>query len=207
MMNDDLLCSVQSWDCAEQREITLVLSAQSGNLEAFNALMLTYQDVMCHTALRILGQEALAEDAMQDAFFSAYQHITDFRGGSLKAWFMRILINKCYDEIRWLQRTAAIPLNESLTDDGEHESLDSRFQYRAPSVEDCVETSERNESIQECMNKLPTDYRIILALVDIDEMSCDEAAAILKIPIGTVRSRLARARLSLRRELKTGEGF
>ena len=207
MMTTDFLCSDQAWECAEQCEIALVHSAQSGNLESFNALVLKYQDVMYRTALRILGQDALAEDSTQDAFISAYQHIIDFRGGSLKVWFMRILVNKCYDDIRRIHRTAAISLNESLTDEGENERLYIRFQNHVPSVEECVEASERNEYIQECLSKLPTDFRLILALVDIEEMSYGEASIILRIPIGTVKSRLARARLYLRRELKAGDVF
>ena len=207
MITDDFLCLEQARDCAEQSEITLVHSAQSGNLEAFNALVLKYQNVMYRMALGILGQEALAEDATQDAIISAYQHIINFRGGSLKAWFMRIFVNKCYDNIRRMQRTAAIFLNESLTDDGENESLNIRVQDHLPSVEEYLEASEQSEYVQECLNKLPPHYRVTLALVDIDEMSYGEASAILRIPIGTVKSRLARARLSLRRELKAGGVF
>ena len=206
-MTNDFLRLEQAWDCTEQSEIILLHSAQSGNLEAFNALVLKYQDMMHRTALRILGQDALAEDATQDAIISAYQHIIEFRGGSLKSWFMRILVNKCYDDIMRIQRTAAISLNEIFTDDGENESLYIRFQNRVPSVEECVEASERNEYIQECLSKLPTDFRLILALMDIEEMSYGEASIILGIPMGTVKSRLARARLYLRRELKTGEVF
>jgi len=197
----------QAWDCAEQSEITLVHAARSGDLEAFNTLVLKYQDVMYRIALRILGQDALAEDATQEAFISAYQHIVNFRNGSLKAWFLRILVNKCYDVIRHMQRTAAKSLDESLMEDGENGSLYIRLQDHMPSVEECVEVSERNECIQECINKLPTNYRITIALVDIEEMSYGEASTILKIPLGTVKSRLARARLSLRRELKAGGVF
>jgi len=203
----DFLYLEQAWERVEKSEITLVHSAQSGNLEAFNALVLKYQDVMYRVAFRILGQDALAEDATQNAFISAYQHIIDFRGGSLKARFVRILVNKCYDEIRRMQRTAAISLNESWQNDGENENLNIRFQDRVPSVEECMETSERNECIQECLNKLPTDYRVTITLVDIEEMSYGEASTILKIPLGTVKSRLARARLYLRRELKAGGVF
>lgn len=202
MMTNNFLRVEKAWDCTEQSEIMLVRSAQSGNLEAFNALIVKYQDCMYGMALRILGQGALAEDATQEAFISAYQHIVNFRGGSLKAWLMRILINRCYDDIRRMQRTSAISLNEGLTDDGENQNLYSRFQNHVPSVEECVEDSEKNEYIQECLGKLPTDYRLVLVLVDIEEMSYGEASTILKIPMGTVKSRLARARLSLRRELK-----
>ena len=207
MITHDFLCLEQAQDCPEPSEITLVRSAQSGDLEAFNALVLKYQDVMYRTALSILGQEALAEDATQDAFISAFQHISSFRGGSLKAWLMRILVNKCYDNIRLIKRTAAISLDESLYDDDENEGLYTLLRDHAPSVEEYVETSEMSERIQECLNKLPPHYRITLALVDIDEMSYDEASAILRIPVGTVKSRLARARLYLRNELMAADVF
>ena len=207
MISHDFLCLEQAQDCAEPSEITLVNSAQSGDLEAFNALVLKYQDVMYRTALGILGQDALAEDATQDAFISAYQHIGQFRGGSLKAWFIRILVNKCYDDFRRIQRTPAISLDESLIDDGENESLYTLLRDHAPSVEESVEASEMNERIQDCLNKLPPHYRVTLALVDIDEMSYGEASAILRIPTGTVKSRLARARLYLRKELMAGGVF
>jgi RNA polymerase sigma-70 factor (ECF subfamily) len=85
MMTNDFLRLEQAWKCAEQNENTLVRSAQSGNLEAFNALVLKYQDMLYRAALRILGDDALAEDATQDAFISAYQHVIHFHGGSLKA--------------------------------------------------------------------------------------------------------------------------
>ena len=207
MMTNDFLRLEQAWDCAEQNEITLVRSAQSGNLEAFNALVLKYQDMLYRAALRILGDDSLAEDATQEAFISAYQHVIHFRGGSLKAWFMRILVNKCYDDIRHMQRAAAVSLNESLTGDGENERLYLKLQDHVPSVEECVEASERNKHIQECLSKLPTDYRVILVLIDIEEMSYDEVSIVLRIPMGTVKSRLARARLYLQRELKASEIF
>jgi len=162
---------------------------------------------MYRTALRILGQEALADDATQDAFISAYQHIGQFRGGSLKAWLIRILINKCYDQVRHRQRTPVISLNENLTDDGENERLYIRLRDRAPSIEEYVEASEQTEYIQKCLSKLPADYRVVLVLVDIEEMSYLETSAILKIPLGTVKSRLARARLYMRRELEAGGVF
>jgi len=207
MITNDFLCLDQTGDDAEQCEITLVHSAQSGDLEAFNALVIKYQSVMYRTALGILGQDALADDATQDAFISAYQHIIDFRGGSLKAWLIRILINKCCDQIRHRQRTPAISLNENLTDDGQNERLYVRLQDRVPSIEEYVEAAEQTESIQECLSKLPVNYRAILALVDIEEMSYDEASTILRIPVGTVKSRLARARFYLRRALEAGGVF
>ena len=206
-MVNDFLCLDQTLECAEQSEIALMFSAQSGDMESFNALVLKYQDVMYRTALRILGQEALADDATQDAFISAFQHIGQFRGGSLKAWFIRILVNKCYDEFRHMQRTPAISLNESLMGEDGNERIYVRLQDRVPSVEEHVEASEQAEYVQKCLSKLPLKYRTILALVDMDEMSYGEVSTILKIPLGTVKSRLARARLYMQRELEVGGAF
>ena len=206
-MVNDFLCLDQTLECAEQSEITLMFSAQSGDMESFNALVLKCQDVMYRTALRILGQEALADDATQDAFISAFQHKGQFRGGSLKAWFIRILVNKCYDEFRHMQRTPAISLNESLMGEDGNERIYVRLQDRVPSVEEHVEASEQAEYVQKCLSKLPLKYRTILALVDMDEMSYGEVSTILKIPLGTVKSRLARARLYMLREFEVGGAF
>lgn len=204
MIVDDLQRSSQYLCHGEQSEIALVRSAQSGSLDSFNAIVLKYQDMMFHTALRILEQDDLADDAIQETFISAYHHIKDFRGGSLKAWLMRIVVNKCYDQIRRIQRSATTSLSGGFMDDREDENPYVRHQDQALSVEEYVEASERNERIQECLNKLSLDNRIIIMLVDIEEMSYNEASAILKIPIGTVKSRLARARFNLREELKAG---
>lgn len=163
----------QTWDRAEQGEISLLHSAQTGNLEAFNALVLKYQDAMYRLALHILGQDAPAEQVTQDAFISAYQHIIHFGNGSLKVWFMRVLVNKCYDKLRHMPCTA--------------EKYDGG--------------SEGTEYLPVCLSKLPVDYRVVLALVDIEGLPYGEVSAILKIPVGIVKSRLTQARLYLQREL------
>ena len=189
------------WCCDEQSEGALVNSAQAGSLSSFNALVLKYQDVTYRTALRILGQHDLAEDAAQDAFISAHQHLGSFHGGSLKAWLLRIVINKCYDELRRVKNTVQVSLNAGMRDGSDNGEPSIGLKDHAPSVEACVEASERNQTIHKCLGLLPDDYRVILVLVDIEELSYNEASAILKIPLGTVKSRLARARLNLRQEL------
>ena len=99
-------------------EQALIHDAQEGSLDAFNTLILHYQDSVYNTALRILGDEDLAADAAQDAFISAFKSITSFRGGSFKAWLMRTVTNACYDELRRQKRRPTTPL-EPDTDDGE----------------------------------------------------------------------------------------
>ena len=99
-------------------ELALINEAQKGDLDAFNTLILHYQDSVFNTALRILGDDDLAADATQDAFISAFKSINSFRGGSFKAWLMRTVTNACYDELRRQKRRPTTPL-EPDTDDGE----------------------------------------------------------------------------------------
>jgi len=91
-------------------EQALIHDAQAGNLEAFNTLILHYQDSIYNTALRILGDEDLAADSTQEAFISAFKSISSFRGGSFKAWLMRTVTNACYDELRRQKRRPTTPL-------------------------------------------------------------------------------------------------
>jgi len=99
-------------------EQVLIADAQNGNLDAFNALVLHYQDGVFNAALRILGDEDQAADASQEAFLSAFKSISSFRGGSFKAWLMRTVTNACYDELRRKKRRPTTPL-EPDNDDGD----------------------------------------------------------------------------------------
>ena len=95
-------------------EQALIHDAQRGNLDAFNTLILHYQDSVYNTALRILGDEDLAADATQEAFISAFKSISSFRGGSFKAWLMRTVTNACYDELRWQKSRPSVSLDEPV---------------------------------------------------------------------------------------------
>src|SRR5512133_59688 len=99
-------------------ELALISDAQKGDLDAFNTLILHYQDSGYNTALPILGDDDLAADVTQDAFISAFNSISSFRGGSFKAWLMRTVTNACYDELRRQKRRPTTPL-EPDTEDGE----------------------------------------------------------------------------------------
>jgi RNA polymerase sigma factor (sigma-70 family) len=98
-------------------EAALISDAQAGDLNAFNALVLKYQEILFNAALRIMGDSDLAADATQDAFLSAFAGLRGFRGGSLKAWLLRTVTNACYDELRKRKRRPTVPL-EPATDAG-----------------------------------------------------------------------------------------
>ncbi|MEI7848886.1 MAG: sigma-70 family RNA polymerase sigma factor [Chloroflexota bacterium] len=178
-------------------EFLLIEDAQKGDLEAFNRLVLSYQDALYNTALRILGDDYLAADATQDAFISAFRNLNSFRGGSFKAWLMRTVTNACYDELRRQKRRPTVSLEPANSDDEEIESprwlADSSM-----SPAEKFEADELEHAIQHCLNNLPDDFRTVVVLADIQGIDYAEVAKIARAPLGTIKSRLARARLRLR---------
>ena len=182
-------------------ETALIHSAQNGDLDSFNSLILHYQDSVFHTALRILGDEDLAEDAAQEAFISAFRSISTFRGGSFKAWLMRTVTNACYDELRRQKRRPTTPL-EPETSDGEE--MDSPKWLADPNMTPAErsEADELEHAVQHCLDALPMEFRTVVVMADIQGMDYSEVATASKVPLGTIKSRLARARLRLRECLR-----
>lgn len=178
-------------------EPALIRDAQHGDLDAFNSLVLAYQDALYNTALRILNDEDLAADATQDAFLNAFRSINAFRGGSFKAWLLRTVTNACYDELRRRGRRPTVPLEPTTDDDDEMES--PRW-LADPSMtpEQQTEADELEHAIQHCLESLPTDFRTVVVLADIQGMDYSEVSSVIHKPLGTIKSRLARARLRLR---------
>ena len=182
-------------------EFALIQDAQHGDLDAFNRLVLAYQDMVYNQAYRVMGEPDAASDAVQEAFISAYRKIGSFRGGSFKAWLLRIVTNACYDELRRRKRRPTTPL--SPTDEYEEEIESPRW-IADPSElpEDTAARAELSEAIQHCLNDLSPDFRTVVVLVDVQGMDYAEAAGIIGKPLGTVKSRLARARSGMRKCLQ-----
>lgn len=178
-------------------EAALIRDAQLGDLEAFNRLVLAYQEQLFNTALRILGDEAMAADATQDAFLSAFRSIKSFRGGSFRAWLLRTVTNACYDELRRRKRRPSVPL-EPMTDDDEEMETPRWLADTDFSPEEYAEMAELEQAIQGCLESLPDDFRIVVVLADIQGLDYAEVAVAVSVPLGTIKSRLARARLRLR---------
>jgi RNA polymerase sigma-70 factor (ECF subfamily) len=178
-------------------EPTLIRSAQHGDLEAFNRLVLAHQEALYNTALRILNDDDLAADATQEAFLSAFRAISGYRGGSFRAWLLRTVTNACYDELRRRKRRPTTPLLP-LDDDDEEVEAPRWLADPSASPEEQMEQAELEHAIQHCLDGLPTDFRAVVVLADIQGLDYSEVAAALRKPIGTVKSRLARARLRLR---------
>ena len=178
-------------------EAALILDAQRGDLEAFNRLVLAYQDLVYTQAYRMMGESEAAEDAAQDAFIAAFRKLGSYRGGSFKAWLLRIVTNLCYDELRRRKRRPTTPLEPMDNDD---EEIESPRWLSDPNgtPEDETERLELARALQRCLDQLPPEFRVVVALVDIQGMDYVEAAESMAKPLGTVKSRLARARMRMR---------
>jgi RNA polymerase sigma-70 factor (ECF subfamily) len=178
-------------------EQALIASARKGDARAFNQLILFYQSMVYNLAYRILGDPDAAADATQDAFLSAFKAIHKFRGGSFKAWLLRIVTNACYDQLRAKQRRPASSLDD-LTPETDHASY---LRDPAEGPDQFVERQELNRAIQAGIRTLPADQRIVLVLSDVQGLSYEEIVQATGLSLGTVKSRLSRGRAKLRDHL------
>lgn len=178
-------------------EVALIRAARDGDLNSFNRLVLEYQDLVYNQAYRVLGEPQSADDAAQEAFISAYRNIRSYRGGSFRAWLLRIVTNACYDELRRRKRRPTTPL-EPLDDAGEEIDSPNWMEDPGESPEDSAERIELAQAIQHCIDGLSPEFRAVVALVDVQGMDYAEASQAIDKPLGTVKSRLARARARLR---------
>jgi RNA polymerase sigma-70 factor (ECF subfamily) len=178
-----------------ENEAALIRAGQRGNLDAFNALVLHYQDGVYSLAYRIMGEREAAADAAQDAFIRAYHHLKDYRGGNFRSWLLRIATNACYDELRRRKRRPVSMLDElpgAETDDGPALPAD------LPTPEQAAQQRELQQAIQDCISTLGIEQRTVLVLSDVEGLSYQEIAENAGVNLGTVKSRLSRARASVR---------
>lgn len=187
-------------------ESVLVSLARTGDLDAFNDLVLNYQDLIYSLCLSILGDPDSAEDAAQQAFINAFQHINAFRGGSFRGWLLRIATHACYDCLRAMRRRPTVPLFP-LDGNGREMECPAWIADPHPSAQAQMEADEVARLLYRRLDQLPGAYRAVITLVDLNGIDYEEAAHALHIPLGTVKSRLARARLQLREGLMTDLGM
>ena len=176
-------------------EVKLIEQAQQGDVQAYNALVLHYQQVVYNVAYRIMGDPQSAEDAAQEAFISAYKALNKFQGGNFKAWLLRITTNGCYDELRRRKRRPQSSL-ERITDDNQ----ESFAFLRDPAIgpERRQQQMELIQAIEECLQNLPDDQRVTAVLCDVEGYDYNAIAEMTEVSLGTVKSRVSRARAKLR---------
>ncbi len=175
-------------------EAALIQQAKKGDVTAYNRLVLFYQERVYNVTYRIMGEPQAAEDLTQEAFISAYKSLNQFRGGSFKSWLLRIATNACYDELRRRKRRPQSSLDE-LTADNESFAF-----LRSPDIgpEGKQQQLELMRAIEHCLETLPDDQRVTAVLGDVEGYNYQEIASIMNVSLGTVKSRLSRARAKLR---------
>ena len=176
----------ETWD-----EKSLVRAAQRGQMGAFNELILHYQSQVYNLAYHILHDPAAADDATQEAFISAYRAIKKFRGGSFRSWLLRIVKNACYDELRRRKRRPSVSWDEFGDMD---EEANPHLVNGGPKPEESVQQQELHALLERSIAKLPKHHRTTIVLIDRIGLSYEEAAKVMDVALGTVKSRLARAR-------------
>ena len=187
-------------------EKALICKASKADLEAFNQLVLAYQSMAYNHAYALLGDPTLSDDATQESFIKAFQNLPSFLGGSFRAWLLKIVTNSAYDILRQSKRHQTQPL---LPEDEDREEVASPAWLADPavSVQTTVERNEFAERLYQMLDELPRGYRSVLTLVDSYQLDYTEAARILRVPIGTVKSRLARARLQMQQKLRNSAEY
>jgi RNA polymerase sigma-70 factor, ECF subfamily len=180
---------------------TALRAAQGGEVAAFNTLVLVYQRQIFNVCYRTLGNPEDASDATQDALLSAFRGLKTFQGaaGGLRGWLLRIAVNTCYDQLRRRQRRPVDSLDAPSQADPDREtSLGDHLPDPGMGPEQRSLTSETARHIQAALDQLAPDQRLAVILCDVQGLSYDEAAQAMAVELGTVKSRLSRARAQLR---------
>jgi RNA polymerase sigma-70 factor (ECF subfamily) len=189
---EDLRSTTVSDDPVQRRDLILLERARAGDLDAFNDLVVCYQDMLFALVVRMVPDRDQASDAVQEAFFSAYRNLEGFRGGSVRSWLSRIAINAAMDTQRLRKRRPAEPYPE-LEDD--------QWQPPADASADPVTRSlaaERHRALSDALARITDDQRTAIVLFDVEGYDYAEIARITGVSLGTVKSRIHRGRLALR---------
>jgi RNA polymerase sigma-70 factor (ECF subfamily) len=181
-------------DADNAPEEQLIEQSRGGDLSAFNVLVERYQRSVFNLSLRMLGAEQPAEDATQEAFLAAYRSLKSFRGGSFRSWLMRIATNACYDEMRRRKSRPASSLDAAAGDD------ERAYDVADPdaSLEGRAEQIGLRDALIRALDALPADQRLVIVLCDVQGLDYAEIAAVTGASLGTVKSRINRARGKLR---------
>jgi RNA polymerase sigma-70 factor (ECF subfamily) len=179
----------------------LIAECLRGRTAAFGELVRRYQDRLFNTVYRLVDNAEDAQDVVQDTFLNAYQSLDSFKGDSLFfTWLYRIAVNTAISHKR--KHRVALSIDVGRNGEGSNEPLDGS-EFSQPGH--ALERAEQERRIQEALNRLSPEHRAVLVLKDMEGQKYAAMAEILQVPIGTVRSRLSRARMELRELLEKGE--
>jgi len=185
---------------AEQQ---LIAQATQGDLDAFNQLVLLYQNLAYSVAYRTLQDGDAAADAVQESMIKAFRSLSNFQGGSFKSWIIRIIVNTCYDMLRSQKRRRTDSLDNFADDDSSDYGSEYSMQLEDPSEQPdaFAQRMELSQLIEHGIARLPADQRLALTLCDVHGYAYEEISELTGMPMGTVKSRINRARAKLREYL------
>jgi RNA polymerase sigma-70 factor (ECF subfamily) len=192
---EDLRSTTVVDDPVQRRDLILLERARTGDLDAFNDLVVVYQESLFALIVRMVPDRDQASDCVQEAFFSAYRNLAQFRGGSVKSWLNRIAVNAAMDMQRARKRRPSQPYPE-LEDDS--------WQPPAGPEADPVTTAlttERHRALNAALADITDDQRAAIVLFDVEGYDYAEIAEMTGVSLGTVKSRIHRGRLALRDRL------
>lgn len=183
----------------EQSEQALLHAAQQGDHEAFDALLTACLPQMFRQAVKLMGNDSDAEDMVQEASLRMLKGIGSFKGeASVATWATRITLNCCYDHFRKFKNKQTLPL-DMTTEEG---SLERPIPDERPTAIETIEQNETIMAVRKVAMSLKEPYRTTLISIDLLQKSYDEVARSMGVPLGTVKSRLARARAMAGKALK-----
>lgn len=182
-------------------EKLLIVKSKKGDIDAFEELIKNYEKKAYNIAYRIMNNEEDAEDMTQEALVKIYKSIKNFREEStFSTWLYRIVTNVCLDELRKRKKSETIPLE--ISTEGDKGTI--RFEIGADkeTPEDLYELAELRQMILNKINSLKDDYRTVIILRDMQGFSYEEISIILGCSLGTIKSRINRARKALKDKLR-----
>jgi RNA polymerase sigma-70 factor (ECF subfamily) len=193
---EDLRSTTVTDDPVQRRDLILLERARDGDLDAFNDLVICYQDQLFSLVARMVPDRDQASDAVQEAFFSAYRNLASFRGGSVRSWLSRICINAAMDAQRARKRRPAQPYPEFEDDSWQPRAGDETDPQRI------VMAGERTRVLNDALARITPDQRAAIVLFDVEGYDYAEIAEMTSVSLGTVKSRIHRGRLALRQVLE-----
>jgi RNA polymerase sigma-70 factor (ECF subfamily) len=184
----------------------LIAECLRGNSAAFGVLVRRYQDRLYNTVFRLVGNAEDAQDVVQEAFLNAYQSLEGFKGDSLFfTWLYRIAVNSAISFKR--KRRVVIPIDAARGGEpGVPQGVEPPDPSELSRPGHALEQQEQERRIQRALSRLSPEHRAVLILKDMEGQKYEAMAEVLQVPIGTIRSRLHRARLELRELLEKDEG-
>jgi RNA polymerase sigma-70 factor (ECF subfamily) len=178
-------------------EQLLITRSQKGDRDAMDVLVRKYESYIYQFAVRLCGDTSLAEDLTSETFIRAFTHIQTFRRqAQFKTWLTRILINAFYDHSKQAKRYPTESL-EGLAEPS-REGVSKEYVSPNPTPDTLLEGQQRSQLLLSAILQLPHDQRVIIIMYHIQNLKYEEIAEALGVPVGTVKSRLNRARLNLR---------